>query len=170
MKRIYFLVPDQESCRHIVAELEASGIPKHHLHVIASMDQALEDLPEAGAWEKTELKHGLEIGLGLGGAAGLLSGLLAVTFPPGGLVLGGGAILATTAVGAGYGSLVSAMMKGHEKSHEVHDFEPALRRGELLLMVDVPRHDLDQLKGLVLQHHPEAKIGVVSRLEKTAPN
>jgi len=163
MRRIYFLVPDQESCRRIVVEIKASGVPEHHLHVVASIEQVLQDLPEAGIWQKTELKHGIEIGMGLGATAGLLSGLLAVAFPPGGLVLGGGAVLATTAAGAGYGTLVSALMKGHEESHRVHDFEPALERGELLLMVDVPRHDVERIKALVLQHHPEAEIGVVAR-------
>jgi hypothetical protein len=168
MRRIYFLVPDQESCRRIVAELEASGVPQHHLHVVASMDQVLEDLPEASAWQKTELKHGIEIGVGLGASAGLLSGLLALAFPPGGLILGGGAVLAMTAAGAGYGTLVSALMKGHEQNHRVHDFEPALMRGELLLMVDIPRHDLERAKALVLEHHPEAEIGVVAR--RAAPS
>jgi hypothetical protein len=163
MRRIYFLVPDQDSCRNIVSELRQSGIPEEHLHVVASTEQVLEDLPEATVWQKTELKHGIEIGVGLGATAGLLSGLLAVAFPPGGLILGGGAVLATTAAGAGYGTLVSALMKGHEENHRVHQFEPALERGELLLMVDVPRHDVERIKRVVLQHHPEAEIGVVAR-------
>ena len=66
MRRLFFLTPDVVSCRHIITELKESGVPQRHLHVIGSITQPLDDLPEASVLQKTELLHGIEIGAGLG--------------------------------------------------------------------------------------------------------
>jgi len=156
------LLPELESCRAIVKELRESGVPESHLHVVANLSCELEDLPGATAWQKTELAHGIEIGTGLGGVAGLLGGLLALSFPPAGLVIGGGAVLASTAAGAGFGALASAMMKSHEPSHRLHDYHDQIEAGKILLMVDVPRSEGEQIRASILQHHPEARIDIAT--------
>ena len=160
MRRLFFLTPDVSSCRNIVTELKTSGVPQRHLHVIGSIEQPLDDLPEANVLQKTELLHGIEVGAGLGGTAGILGGLLAMTFPPAGIVLGGGALLAAAAAGAGFGAVVSALMSSHEHNHDLGAFQEAIERGEILLMVDVPKSEVDKTKELILTHHAEAKIGV----------
>jgi len=162
MRRLFFLAPDVDSCQAIVKELEDTGVPERHLHVIASIAQALDDLPEAGILQKTELVHGIEIGAGLGGAAGILGGLLAMTFPPAGLVLGGGALLAGAAAGAGFGAVVTALLSSHEHNHDLDRFQRAIEAGQILLMVDIPKNAVDATKGLILGHHPEAQIGVAN--------
>ncbi len=129
MRRLFFLTPDVDSCQNIIKELKATGVPQRHLHVIASIEQPLDDLPEAGMLQKTELLHGFEIGAGLGGTAGILGGLLAMTFPPAGIVLGGGALLAGAAAGAGFGAVVSALMSSHEHNHELLAFQRAIEAG-----------------------------------------
>jgi hypothetical protein len=166
MRRLFFLTPNVDSCHAIVKELEATGVPERHLHVIASIQQALDDLPEAGVLQKTELLHGIEVGAGLGGTAGILGGLLAMTFPPAGLVLGGGALLAGAAAGAGFGAVVTALLSSHEHNHDLDSFQRAIEQGQVLLMVDVPKKEVDATKALILEHHPEAKIGV-TELPKT---
>jgi hypothetical protein len=153
-------MPNLESCRQVVAELEDEGVPEHHLHAIASLDQSLDGLPEAGVLQKTELAHGLEWGAGLGGVAGMLGGLLAVSFPPAGLVLGGGALLVGAAAGAGFGAVVSALLSSHEHNHDLDAFQRAIEAGEILLMVDIPRQRVDKIRELILNHHPEAHIGI----------
>lgn len=161
MRRLYFLLPDKASCHKLVGELKDVGVPEKHLHVVAGIAQSLDDLPEANIWQKSELIHGIEIGVGVGGAAGLIGGLLAVTFPPAGLVLGGGALLAgTTAAGAGFGAVVSAMMKSHEHNHKLDRYHTAIERGELLLLVDVPAGRVEETREMILHHHPEARIDV----------
>ena len=158
MRRLYTLLPDLQSCRGLVAELRDSGIPDNHLHVVAASDQTLEGLPAATVWQKTELAHGLEIGIGLGGVAGLLAGLLGLGFPPAGLVIGGGAVMASAAAGAGFGALASAMMKGHEHNHRLHDYQAEIEAGRVLLMVDVPRSRVVEIRASILRHHPRARI------------
>jgi hypothetical protein len=88
-----------------------------------------------------------------------------MTFPPAGIVLGGGALLAGAAAGAGFGAVVSALMSSHEHNHDLTAFQDAIERGEILLMVDIPKGDVDKTKELILTHHPEAKIGVAKLRE-----
>ncbi len=161
MRRLYFLLPDETSCESVTRELEDRGVPDSHIHVLGSLEHDLKDLPEATVWETTELAHGIRFGLGLGGAAGLLGGLLAVTFPPAGLALGGGALLASTAAGAGLGVLVSALLGSQEHNHDLDAFQRAIDEGQLLMMVDVPRREEETIRSLVRSQHPEVLIGAV---------
>jgi hypothetical protein len=163
MRRLHVILPDQDSCKRVVQALQREGLAPEQLHVVASLGQNLEGLPEASVWQKTELAHGLEWGMGLGGVAGLIGGVLAVTFPPAGLVLGGGAILAGAAGGAGVGAVISALLGSHEHNHELDRFQREIAAGRLLLMADVPRNRLEALRELIVRHHPEAEVGVLSR-------
>ncbi len=160
MRRIYFLIPSIQLTETIVSELEQQEIPHTHLHVVASIDQPLTGLPEANIWQRTELAHGLEWGTGIGGTAGLLGGLLTVAFPPGGIILGGGALLIGAAAGAGVGAAMLGLMKGHEHNHQLDDFKYEIEHGEILLMVDLPKSEVEKISASILQHHPEAHIKV----------
>ena len=162
MRRLYVLLPTEASCRAVVTELEAGGIPQTHLHVIAGLTHELKDLPEANLWQRTELARGIEWGMGLGGVAGLLGGLLVVAFPPAGIVLGGGALLAGTAAGAGFGAVVTAMLGSQEHNHQLDGFQRALAAGQLLLLVDVPQARADGVRAIIVRHHPEASIRSVT--------
>jgi len=168
MRRLYVLLPTEESCRALVEELQADGIPLSHLHAIAGLTHDLKDLPAASIWQRTELAHAIEWGIGLGGIAGFLGGLLVVTFPPAGILLAGEALLAGTAVtGAGFGAIVSAVLGSHEHNHKLDTFQRAFAAGQILLMVDVPRQSAGAVKATILRHHPEAEIGVVKPPPKT---
>ncbi len=166
MRRLYFMLPNVDVCKSVVAELEAEGIPERHLHVIAGHSVALKDLPEASLIQKSEFAHGIEKGIGVGGAAGLLGGLLAVTFPPAGLVLGGEALLAMLAAGASFGGLVSGLVAKDIPNKELEAFQDGLDYGKVLLLVDVPKAEMDKWTALIREHHPEAEIGVAKLPKK----
>jgi hypothetical protein len=160
MKRIYFLVPDVPTTRAVIAELKAGGIPEGRIHAVASARVKLEGLPEATTLQTSELWHGLERGLGVGGVAGLLGGLLAVAFPPAGLILGGQALLLTMLVGAGAGAVVSALVAKDIPNQEIQSYNDAIARGQILLMVDVPKAELTAWMDRIQQHHPTVDFGV----------
>jgi hypothetical protein len=163
MKRLYFLLPDKESCAKVVAELERAGVPERHLHVVASLAVPLDDLPEAGTLQKSELAHGVEKGIAMGGAAGLLGGLLVVAFPPAGLAVGGAALLtAVTAGSAGFGALAMGLISKDMHNKDLEAFERDIEQGHILLIVDVPKDEVEQWKRLIVEHHPEAEIGVTT--------
>jgi len=160
MKRLYLLIPEVEICRTLVGELKDAGIPERHVHVLASLRKRLEGLPEATVWQKTELAHGIWIGAALGAVAGFMAGLLGMYFPPPGLVLGWGVVLASSLAGITFGAFVSAMMKLHEHNHKLDRYHVEIERGKILMMVDVPRTRVYSIKKMILEHHADARIRV----------
>jgi hypothetical protein len=129
---------------------------------MARHDTPLHGLHKASALQRTELLHGLEIGAGVGGLAGMLAGFLVVTFPPAGVVLGGGAaILGTTLAGASFGSLVSALIARDIPNQELKDFQVRVALGEILLLLDIPTPRVEEIMKLIRVTHPEAQIGIV---------
>ena len=160
MQRLYFLLPDVKTARVVIEELRAGGIPEARIHAVASSRIPLEGLPTASVLQTSELRHGLERGLGVGGVAGLLGGLLAVTFPPAGITLGGAAVLIATLMGAGAGAAVSALVAKDVPNLELQSYNDAIARGQILLMVDVPKAELTVWMDRIQQHHPEADFGV----------
>ena len=161
-RRLYFMLPDVVHCQQLVAELQQAGMAERDIHVIARDDIPLEGLHRASALQKTELVHGVELGEGVGGIAGMLGGILAITFPPAGVVLGGGAmVLATTFAGASFGTIVSALIARDIPNHELEAFQTWIAEGQILLILDIPTAQVDEMSQLIRTTHPEAVIGVV---------
>jgi hypothetical protein len=131
-------------------------IEERHIHVLAKRGMPLEDLPEATFLQKTDFLPALEQGVALGGATGLLAGLVAMALPTG-LVLGGGALLAITLAGAGVGGLMASMVGSGIGSRRIEQFQAAIENGELLMMVDVPWDRVEEIEAIVKKHHPEAE-------------
>ena len=158
MRRIYFLVPTVVSAQAIVDDLLLSRIEERHIHVVAREDTALKDLPEANVAQNTDLVPALQRGAAAGGLSGLLAGLIAITFPPAGLVIGGGALLGLTVFGAGFGAWMSSMIGVRLPNSRIDQYQKAIEEGQLLLMVDVPPEKIQQIEAMVTRHHPEAEL------------
>ena len=158
MRRIYFLLPDVEVARKVVDELLLARIAEDHIHVIAKEGTAMADLPEATLAQKSDLIPAFERGVAVGGATGIIAGVAAVTFPPAGLVLGGGALLGIALAGTGFGALMSTMIGVSTPNTRHAQFEEAVGNGEILMLVDVPKERVEDIEEMVKQHHPEADI------------
>lgn len=160
MRRLYFLIPTIDSAQKIVDELLLARIEERHIHIVAKDHHALEvaHLPEAGLLQESDFVPALERGLTMGGATGLVAGIVAVTFPPAGLVLGGGAILATSLLGAGLGAWVASMIGVSIPNTQLDRFHEAVEQGQLLMLIDVPKARVDEITDLVKSHHPEASV------------
>ena len=159
MRRIYFMVPDIDTANLVVDELLLKRIDDHHIHVVAKEGTAMGDLPEASLLQKSDFIPATERGLAVGGITGMLAGLAAITFPPAGLVLGGGAVLGTSLAGAGIGAWISGMIGMNVPNTQIEQFEEAIEKGEILMMVDVAKERVEEIEELVQKHHPEADMG-----------
>ena len=155
MKRIYFLVPDIDTSHKIVEELRADGIEDRHIHVLAKRDTPLEDLPEAGLTIKTDFLPALERGAALGGTTGLLAGLVALRFA--GFAFAGGPVLGVIMAGATIGSLMGGLSGMNSGNTRLQKFEDAIEKGELLVLLDVPKDRIDAISKLITKHHPEVE-------------
>lgn len=158
MRRIYFLIPNIEVSKKIVDELLLARIDERHIHVLAKRGTPMENLPEATYLQKSDFIPALEQGLALGGLTGILAGLVAMAVP-GALVLGGGALLATSLAGAGAGAWISSMIGSSIGNRRIQQFEEAIERGEFLFMIDVPKKRVEEIEALIKAHHPDAECG-----------
>jgi hypothetical protein len=158
MRRIYFLAPNVEFSKRIVDELLLARIEERHIHVLAKRGTPMENLPEASYLQKSDFIPALEHGLAQGGLTGILVGLVAMALP-GGLVLAGGALLATTLAGAGVGAWMSSMVGSSIGNRRIQQFEEALEKGEFLFMIDLPKDRLEEIQALVKKHQPDVECG-----------
>ncbi|HRY16372.1 MAG TPA: DUF1269 domain-containing protein, partial [Candidatus Competibacteraceae bacterium] len=155
MKRIYFLVPEVEVAKKIVDELLLARIEERHIHILAKQGMPLEHLPEASFLQRTDFIPAMERGLAVGGSFGALAGLVAVVLTSASLVVaGGGIVLAGGLAGAGVGAWLSGMVGLSIDNTRLKQFETAIERGELLMMIDVPRSRVNEITDLVASHHP----------------
>jgi hypothetical protein len=158
MRRIYFLAPNIEVSKTIVNELLLARIEERHIHVLAKRGTPMEKLPEATYRQKSDFIPALQQGLALGGLTGILAGLVAMAVP-GGLVLAGGALLATSLTGAGVGAWAASMVGSSIGNRRIQQFEEAIENGAFLFMIDVPKSRVDEIEDLIKKHHPDAECG-----------
>lgn len=159
MRRIYFLVPDIGATQRIVDELRCKGIEDRHMHILAKRNTPLGDLPEAGVTIKTDFIPAVERGAALGGTAGLLAGLVGLRFA--GFSIAGGSVLGVLIAGATIASLAAGLIGMNLGNSRLKPYEKAIEQGELLLLLDIPKDQIDGISKLIVKHHPEVEFGGV---------
>ncbi|NOY67054.1 MAG: DUF1269 domain-containing protein [Gammaproteobacteria bacterium] len=164
-RRLYFLLPNVNKTRETVNELLLAHVDFDHIHVMARNGTPMKDLPEASIIQKSNMIYGLERGLLIGGFTGILAGIIASLSPTLGLG-GGGLILACAFAGAAVGAWSSSMIGSDNVNYRIKSFEKSIEEGQLLLMVDVPKNQVDAITQMVKSHHPEARI---ERADPTIP-
>ncbi|HET7596872.1 MAG TPA: DUF1269 domain-containing protein [Burkholderiales bacterium] len=158
-RRLYFLLPDIPSAEDLMNELLLARIEQRRIHFLAARGLLPPQLPEATVLQKTDVVHGAELGMVIGGIAGTLGGLLVVFFPPGGASLQLVTVLLTALAGALFGAWASSLVASAVPNSQLARFAPALQAGRILMMVDVPMRSIGEVNELVRRRHPEAVAG-----------
>lgn len=158
-RRLYFVLPDVDSARGMLNEMLLARIEIRHIRFLGRRGQLPEDLPEANFLQKTDFVHGAQLGLGVGGVAGILFGLLLVWFPPEGLKLQMVTVLIAALLGAVFGVWVSSMAASSVPNSRLQRFQAQIEQGKILMMVDVPMLQATEISALVIQRHPEVVSG-----------
>ena len=157
MRRLYFLVPDVETGKKVVDELLLSHIEWKHLHVVAKRGTPLEDLPEASAWQKSDIVPAMLRAVPIGGATGILCGLVALAVNPALVVAGGAVLLGSSLAGVGIGVYMGGMVGLNVGSTRLKAFQEAIERGELLVIADVPAGNVDEITERIKKAYPQAE-------------
>ena len=156
MKRINLLLPDVNTARRVVNRLLAADIEWRNIHILANENISLEDLPEADLPQKSDLLPALARGTAAGGLVGMLAGLVALSLPPAGVIIAGGALLGTTIGGAGIGAWAATLIGVSVPNSQLDQYEDAINRGELLLLVDVHPEREEEIKSVIKSEYPAA--------------
>jgi len=158
-RRLYYLLPDVSSARALLDELLLKRIEERHMHFLARDGTLPADMPDANFLQKTDLVHGAQMGMMIGGAAGLLAGALLVLFPPEGLTLQTLAVLVAGLGGALFGAWASGMNGAAVPNTRLLPFMEAIGRGQVLLIIDLPLARVREIEELIQARHPDYSFG-----------
>ena len=158
-RRLYFLLPNVDSARRMLDEMLLARIDVGHIHFLGRRGELPPDLPEASFLQKTDFVHGAQLGFGIGGVAGIASGLLIVTFAPEGASMRLVTVLIAALLGAMFGAWTASMAASAVPNSRLKRFHAGIERGKILMMVDVPMSRVQEFADLVARRHSEAEPG-----------
>ncbi len=157
MKRLCFMSPDVHHAEAVVQDLMKDGVEEKHIYAIARSGIPLGTLPDGGP-DDDDFLPAFERGVALGGATGLLAGLMAIAFPPAGFVVGGGGVLLIGAMSASLGGLLTGMAGAAYPNSRLKAFEKGIEVGKILIMVDVTRDRMKHVNELIRRQEPQVEI------------
>lgn len=133
VRRVYS-TPSLQSAEAAVRVAREAGIAETDISLVARGDVELDAMPEHQKEAPTDFKHAAVRGAGIGGATGLLAGLVAVAVPPLGLTLAGVAL--TTLGGAAVGTWASSLVGAALPDPIRQKFESEIEAGRVLVVID----------------------------------
>ena len=155
-RRLYFVLPDLGSAIRTANDLLLARVEDRYMHFLAKRGMSLGELHEANYFQKSDLRHSMQVGFILGGCAGFLVGIYIYMTPPEGTNLQLVTILIATVVGAVFGAWAASMIGISTPNTALKRFEAEIGEGRVLLMVDVPKGRVEEIQELVHRSHPEA--------------
>jgi hypothetical protein len=157
-RRIYWLLPDLASARRTMDDLLLARIPEQYIHFMAREGVDLTGLHPANILQTSDLVRSAQSGLVIGGAAGLVAGIVLAVFPVVAETPQVGLVAVLSVVGALVGAWSSSMIGASTPSERLKRFQGAIEQGQILLMTDVPHGRVEEIEALLQKSHPEAHL------------
>lgn len=136
MKRYIYAFDTTEAARKAVADFRTRGIKEEAISLIARSDIEMEKIPPKFLDASTDFGHALARGTALGGATGLVAGMIALAIPPLGITMAGPALLAFLGGGALVGAWSSSMFGAGLADEVRRKFDDEIEAGRTLLVID----------------------------------
>ena len=165
-RRIYLVCPNLQCAQQTMNDLLLARIDEGHINVLATRDAPMDGLHEANVLQKTDLVHGAELGLVIGGVAGAILGVILILMPFEGAELQHVTVLITALGGALFGVWAASMVAAGVPNTRLVSFAKDIAEGKYLMMVDVPFRRVEEIQSLVEERHQEDRRGGV---EPTIP-
>ena len=158
-RRMYFILPDVDISRKVENDLLLARIDEKHMHFLGKRGTDLMDLPEATSIEKTDMLHGIQVGMFSGALSGAVLGLIVYALQDFiGMKFQLGIVLLFFILGGIFGVWISGFLIGSSTPNvKLKEFEQSMDDGHILMMVDVPVERVDEIRKIVKLHHPEAE-------------
>ena len=158
-RRLYYMLPDVPSARAMLDELLLARVEERYMHFYAKEGALPAGMPEVNFFQKTDLVHGVGVGILIGAASGLIAGSLLLIFPPEDIAMRAIALLASALGGAVFGSWVSGMAAAAIPNSRLKPFRDGIERGQVLLIVDLPLRRVAEIEEMIARRHPEISFG-----------
>jgi hypothetical protein len=155
-RRLYVVLPDLASAIETANDLLMARIEDRHMHFLGKRGMSMGALHEASVLQKSDVRHALFLGCGLGALGGMLLGVYLKLNPIGDIVFGAGTFLLTTLGGTAFGAWTSTLIGLSTPNTELARFEAEIEAGKILLMVDVPVARVEEIEEMIARRHPEA--------------
>lgn len=155
-RRLYFMLPDVASAERTANDLLLARLEDRYMHFMAKPGTHLGKLHEAGYRIRNDLLRGAEVGLISGGILGLVLGIVLYATQPVGIVLQPVVVLAMAVLFGLLGAWSSSMIGIALPNSQLSQFEDEIEEGKILLIVDVSRDRVDEIRTLIGKAHPEA--------------
>lgn len=158
-RRIYWILPDLASARRTMNDLLLARVAEQHIHFVAGENADMSGLHEANVLQTSDVVRAAQLGLVVGAAAGAALGVLVAMFYP---VVGSepqwGIAAVLALLGGAFGAWASSMIGISTPSQRIKRFEREIELGSILLMVDVQRWRVEDIKSRLQALHPEASL------------
>lgn len=164
--RLYYLIPDVAHAKQMFDHLLLAQVEARHIHVLAKDDIDLTDLPKAGFNQRTDVLHGAVQGIIFGGLTGMLIGLFLLFNPFGGVPVNYILVLLLALLGAIFGAWVASLIGLDIFNTQLRQFRRDIDQGKILMMVDVPKSEIDRITAIIKKDDPDA---VAQGIEPTLP-
>ena len=155
-QRLYFLIPDRQQALEVVEELVQQGIGKNHMYAVGDRRTRLDGLPRASDRQNTGAPGRTERLLRNANLALFAIAIIAAITLPIFYGLSLWLLLPGTIFGVNFliGLYLSVM-----RDNRPVEFRDALAHGEILLLVDVPLQQAEEVETRIHEHHPKASVG-----------
>lgn len=158
MKRLFYLVDSIDSLDEISDDLHKRGITDWRFHIVSKDEAGLytHRLHSASILDRTDLPRFVERGMILGALFTLVLIVPMALWGVFGLptsayvAMGAFAIIAGGWIG-GFGGI-------NGDNYRIRKFHRDIEDGRHLVMVDVPKSDVAEMKQLMTKNHPEARL------------
>lgn len=155
-RRMYFLLPDVSNARKTANDLLLARIEDRYMHFLAKRGTDLGELRKATHMQMSDMVHGAEVGLALGGVCGVLVGLVLYWLQPDGMSMSLPALLPAALGGAAFGVWTGTLVGASVPNSQLKMFAKEIEAGRVLLMVDVPARRMDEIRDLIQRGNPNA--------------
>ncbi len=154
-RRLYFVLPDLASAIGTANDLLLARVEDKHMHFLGRRGMSLGELHEASFFQKSDLRHALMLGVGLGVIGGMVLGLYLKLTPIGGFEFGLGTLFLCVIGGGLFGGWSSTLVGLSTPNQMLKPFEREIEAGRILLMIDVPVARVEDVQALVAKRQPE---------------
>lgn len=158
-RRLYYMLPDIPSARAMLDELLLARIEERHIRFMAREGTLPDDMPGCSFVVKTDLVHGAQLGMVIGGIVGFVVGILLVLMPPEGLPMRTASILLMALGGALFGAWASGMNGCAIPNKKLEQYAGRVQGGQVLMIVDVPARRVREVEETIARRHPDFSFG-----------